>query len=240
MGKPLIQQRRGKGFGVYRVPSFNFPGAVMHPVTKQTTVKGIITDILHSGGHSAPLLEVKYENGVSCLQCAPQGVRIGEEIIASGREVLEPKPGNIMPLRHMPEGTIIHNLESKPGDGGRFVRSAGSAARVLAKFEDYVEVLLPSKKRKNFLPDCRAAVGVIAGGGRLEKPFYKAGKRYHRMRVRNKRYPRVAGLAMNAVNHPYGGSRTHKKNKPTIARRDAPPGAKVGMLRPRRTGRRKR
>lgn len=240
MGKPLIQQRRGKGFGVYRVPSFNFPGFISHPITNNNTLKGIIKDIIHSGGHSAPLLKVEYQDGNSYLLCAPQGVKIGEEVIASGVDSIEAKPGNIMPLRHIPEGTIIHNLESKPGDGGRFVRSAGSAAKVLAKFDDHVEVLLPSKKRKNFLPNCRAAIGVIAGGGRLDKPFYKAGKHHHRMQVRNKRYPRVAGLAMNAVNHPYGGSRTHKKNKPTIARRDAPPGAKVGMLRPRRTGRKKR
>ncbi len=240
MGKPLIQQRRGKGYGVYRVPSFNFPGYISHPITNDSTISGVVKDILHSGGHTAPLLHVEYTNGKSYLLCAPEGIRIGEQVAASGSEGIEVKPGNIMPLKHIPEGTIIHNLESKPGDGGRFVRSAGSAAKVLAKFDDHVEVLLPSKKRKDFLPNCRAAIGVIAGGGRLDKPFYKAGKRYHRQEVRNKRYPRVAGLAMNAVNHPFGGSRTHKKNKPTVSRRDAPPGAKVGMLRARRTGRKKR
>ena len=96
--------------------------------------------------------------------------------------------------------------------------------------------MLPSKKEKSFSPQCRATLGVIAGQGRKEKPFLKAGTRHYYMKARNKLYPRVKGQSMNAVDHPHGTSRSSKKGQPTIADRNAPPGAKVGKIRPRRTG----
>ena len=96
---------------------------------------------------------------------------------------------------------------------------------------------MPSKKQKQFHPNCRATVGVIAGSGKGEKPILKAGKRHHMMKARNKLYPQTSGVAMNAVDHPFGSGRGRHKGKPTIAPRFAPPGRKVGMIRARRTGR---
>ena len=84
-----------------------------------------------------------------------------------------------------------------------------------------------------------ARSAFTAGSGRLEKPFMKAGRKYHKMKAKNKLWPKVSGIAMNAVDHPYGTSRSSKKGHPTIAKRNAPPGAKVGKLRPRRTGKKK-
>jgi len=100
-----------------------------------------------------------------------------------------------------------------------------------------VTVLLPSKKKKDFNPECRAAIGTVAGAGRPEKPLLKAGTNYFKHKARNKLWPSISGTSQNAVNHPLGGSRSGKKGVPTIAPHNAPPGRKVGKIRARRTGR---
>ncbi|MBI2548933.1 50S ribosomal protein L2 [Candidatus Woesearchaeota archaeon] len=234
MGKNLIQQRRGRGTSVYRAPSHRYKGFITHKPFRQETAKGVVTDLIHCAGHSAPLATVRYEDGEQALIPAAEGLAVGEAVM-TGTEA-EERVGNTMHLKNIPEGTLIYNIELNPGDGGKFVRSSGTFARVVAKTKGMITVLLPSKKRRDFLPDCRATIGIIAGSGRPEKPFVKAGKKYHAARAKNKLYPRVAGLAMNAVDHPFGGSRTSKKGKPTVAPRNAPPGRKVGKIRPRRTG----
>ena len=91
-----------------------------------------------------------------------------------------------------------------------------------------------------FLPDCRATIGVIAGSGRKEKPFLKAGTRHYAMKAKNKLYPQVSGTSMNSVDHPFGGSSSATKGRPTQSSRNAPPGRKVGKIAPKRTGRKKR
>ncbi len=234
MGKRLIQQRRGKGTPRYRAPSHRYEGEVKH-YTMQTS--GMVTDLIHCAGHSAPLMEVVYLTGERGLAFAPDGIRVGDEVAVGGSEV---KVGNVLPLRNIPEGTLIHNIELQPLDGGKLVRASGSSARVISKTEEAVRVQLPSKKEKLFQPECRAAIGVLAGRGRLDKPFLKAGFKYHKMRARNKLYPIVCGVSMNAVDHPFGGKCSHVKGRPTQSPRDAPPGRKAGKIAPRRTGRTKR
>jgi large subunit ribosomal protein L2 len=140
-----------------------------------------------------------------------------------------------MVLKNIPEGTMICNIERQPGDGGKFVRAGGTFGKVVAKTQEGVLVRLPSKKEKVFHQECRAIIGIVAGAGRTEKPFLKAGTRYFAMKAKNKLWPKMRGVAMNAVSHPYGGKRK-KKGKPTIAPRFAPPGRKVGKIAPRRTG----
>ena len=98
---------------------------------------------------------------------------------------------------------------------------------------------MPSKKEKKFHEECRAVIGVIAGHGRLDKPFVKAGKKHHLKKSKNKLWPRTSAVKMNAIDHPFGSGRG-KNPKSKIAKRNAPPGRKVGLVRPRRTGRRKR
>ena len=145
-----------------------------------------------------------------------------------------------MHLKDIPEGTLIFNIESKPGDGGKFVRASGTNAKVLAQSGKETVVLLPSKKKKTFLNQCRATIGIVAGAGRPEKPFLRAGTKKLKMKQKNKIWPVVSGAAMNAIDHPFGGKRSSRKGRPTIAPKYAPPGRKVGMLKPRRTGRRKK
>ena len=112
---------------------------------------------------------------------------------------------------------------------------------VVAKGPKSVSVQLKSGRIKEFHPDCRAVVGVIAGGGRVEKPFLRAGKRFAMKKARGKlgAYPRVSGVAMNHHVHPYGGSQHKAPKQPKTVSRNAPPGAKIGLIAARRTGRRK-
>lgn len=238
MGKTLIHQKRGKGSMTYRAHSFRYKGRSAHRKYDQETVKGTILELMHCQGHSAPLAEIKYDNGETCLMVAPEGIRTGDKI-SSGSES-QKQTGNSMALEKIPEGTLVCNIESAPGDGGRFVRSSGTFAKVIAKTPTTVTIQLPSKKQKVFDSRCRATIGIIAGGGRKDKPFVKAGSRYHAMRARNKLYPKVSGVSMNAVSHPFGGTSSHHKGRPTVAPRFAPAGRNVGKLRPRRTGRRKK
>lgn len=237
MGKNLIQQKRGKGSPTYRAPSFRYKGRAAYGGYSKETVNGEVREIIHCPGHSAPLVRVKYENGEEVLLQAPDGIKLGSSV-ANGEEV-PIMIGNILPLRNIPEGASVYNIEGSPGDGGKFVRSSGTFAKVLSKMKDRVVLLLPSKKEREFNPECRATIGMIAGAGRTEKPFLKAGFKYHAMRARNRFWPRTAGLAMNAVSHPFGGRSTCAKGKASTVSRDAPPGAKVGKIAARRTGRKK-
>jgi len=181
-------------------------------------------------------MEISYLTGVKGLAFAPEKIKVGDEITIGANDL---KAGNVLRLKDVPEGTLVHNLELKPGDGGKLVRSSGSFAKVIAKTETAVRVKLPSNKEKLFLPQCRAAIGIIAGGGRLEKPFLKAGTKFYKMRAKNKLYPKVCGISMNAVDHPFGGCHSTHKGRPTLSPRSAPPGRKVGKIAPRRTGKRK-
>jgi large subunit ribosomal protein L2 len=238
MGKSLISQRRGKGSPTFRAKSFTYAGVVSYApqVDQEKTafMTGKIMDLIHSAGHYAPLMIIEFEDKRSALLIAPEGMRVGE-FIQSGLQA-PAKAGNILPLQSIPEGTQICNIECRPGDGGKFVRSSGSMARVIGKTAAAVQIELPSKKIKDFHPTCRATVGSISGYARTEKPLVKAGNNFYKKRARNKMYPHVRGVAMNAVDHPFGSGRGSHKGKPTIAPRFAPPGAKVGKIRPRRTG----
>ncbi|MBI2151756.1 50S ribosomal protein L2 [Candidatus Woesearchaeota archaeon] len=243
MGKNLIQQRRGKGSFTYRSPSFRFFGEVKHPSLNTPTDNslcaervGKVLDIVHCAGHTAPLLELAFNDHSKGLAFAPENVCVGDNLTIGGTEL---KEGNVLRLKDIVEGTLIHNIELNPGDGGKLVRSSGTFAKVIARAENNVRVLLPSGKEKLFSPTCRAGIGVLAGGGRLEKPFLKAGTHYKKMRARNKLYPKVCGISMNAVDHPFGGKCSHIKGRPTQSPRSAPPGRKVGKIAPSRTGRRK-
>ena len=237
MGKSLIQQARGKGGPVYRSRSFAFAGAIkMHAETTELLI-GEITDLIHCPGHSAPLMQITYADKKEVLLPAPEFVRIGDNVTSgTGSEV---NPGNAMKLRDIPEGTPVYNIELQPGDGGKFCRTSGSAARLLAKTENHALVQLPSKKEKTFNLDCRAIIGVISGGGRTEKPMLKAGVKHFNRRAKNKRWPNPTGAAQNAVDHPFGNKRTSRKAKQKAVSHFAPPGRKVGKLWPRRTGRKK-
>ncbi len=237
MGKSLIQQARGKGGPVYRSKGFAFAGDAKLRPEPVSLVKGTVMDIIKCPGHTAPLIEIKYEDGVDCLMQAPEFIKIGDIVqVGPGSEVAA---GNTLKLRDIPEGTPVFNIEAQPGDGGKFCRTGGSAARILAKSDSYATIQLPSKKEKLFNLGCRACIGILAGAGRKEKPMLKAGNMHFRKRMKNKRWPNPSGCAQNAVDHPFGNKRTSRKARRKSVSHFAPPGRKVGSLWPSRSGRKK-
>jgi len=232
MGKRIISQARGKGSFTYRVKRKAFRFRLKFPV--KILGENTIVRLLDSGGHTAPLAKIRYSEGVFYIP-AFKGAVEGQKISFEGKEI---KPGNVLKLKDMPVKTLVYNIESKPGDGGVFIRSAGNSGIVSKTIGNNVFVLMPSKKEKKFNGNCRAIIGVVAGSGRLEKPVLKAGKKYHIKKTKSKLWPRTSAVKMNAIDHPFGSGRA-KNPKSKIAKRNAPPGRRVGLLRPRRTGKRK-
>lgn len=232
MGKRIIARARGKGGPRYRAPSHRYLGRVEYFPFGSFTAK--VVDIMHDPGRSSPVMLVKSEDGKEVLHIAPEGIQAGD-VIQYGDGV---RTGNVLELAKIPIGTKISGIETYPGSGPKLCRSSGSSAQVAGYTGDKVIVRLSSGEEKILDNKCRAMIGVPAGGGRLEKPWVKAGKKLHAMMARGKLYPRTAGVAMAPVEHPYGGKKKAVKFK-TISR-FAPPGRKIGSISARRTGKRKR
>lgn len=238
MGKRLRQQRAGRGSPTYRSPGHIHPGPAKYPPLTDKTVKGKIVELLHDPGRYVPLARVITEDGREFLTPAAEGVYVGK-IIEIGPDA-KPEPGNILPVGNVPEGTMIFNIEIVPGDGGKLARQSGSYALILGRAGGKTRIRLPSGKEKEIPNSSRVTIGIPAGAGRIEKPLMKAGIAYHKWKVKARKWPRVRGVAMNAVNHPFGGGSHQRKSHPSTVARETPPGRKVGHIAARRTGRRKR
>ncbi|WP_416840813.1 50S ribosomal protein L2 [Haloferax sp. DFSO52] len=235
MGRRIQGQRRGRGSPTFRAPSHRYKAELSHKKSEQKdTISGTVVDIQHDPARSAPIALVEFEDEQRMI-LAPEGITVGEELqIGVSAEI---KPGNTLPLAEIPEGVPVCNVERQPGDGGKFARASGVSAQLLSHDRKVAVVKLPSGEVKRLNPDCRATIGVVAGGGRTEKPFVKAGKKYHKMKARGIKWPRVRGVAMNAVDHPFGGGGRQHPGQPKSVSRNAPPGRKVGDIASKRTGR---
>ncbi|UCG95569.1 MAG: 50S ribosomal protein L2 [archaeon] len=224
MGK-IRAQKKGKSKR-YRVPKRRCRHS-----SEYREGKGEIVDIIHSIGR--PMIKVKSEKG-TFFMIAPEGVAVGDKIEIGDRS--DVRKGNVLPLDKIPEGTPVSNIEGVPGDNGSFVRSSGGFGIIISKDKECI-IKFPSKKVKPFNLKCRATIGTVAGGGRPDKPIIKAGIKHKIMKAKGKLYPVTSGTAMNPVDHPFGG-----KTKPGIPKtvsRNTPPGAKVGSIAAKRTGKRK-
>jgi large subunit ribosomal protein L2 len=135
---------------------------------------------------------------------------------------------------------MVCNIELRPGDGGKIAKSSGSFATVVSHNNDKTSVKLPSKRSVTLSNDSRATVGIISGGGRREKPYMKAGDVHHAKRAKGHIYPIAHGVKMTAASHPHGGGRHRRPGKSTTVSRHAPPGAKVGLIAARNSGKRLR
>ena len=231
-------QRRGSKRPRFLAPSHKWAGKVSYRTyddpEKNEKVEGRITNIINDPGRTAPIMIVRYKDQKT-LQCAPEGAYVGQKV-QSGVQA-EVREANILPLEKIPDGTRICNIELKPGDGGKMIRTAGSSARILSHEQDKVIIQLPSKKMKTLNPKCRAVIGKVAGAGFKEKPLLKAGKNYFARRKRGKYWPIVAGTAMNAFEHPFGGGGRSGHKQKAVKRTAS---RKLGSIAPKRTGRRKR
>merc|ERR1712050_566628 len=206
--------------------------------------KGVVKNIIHDPGRGAPLAIVHFRDPYRYkirkeLFIAAEGMGTGQFIYSGKKAQLT--VGNIMPVGAMPEGTIVSNLEEKTGDRGRLARASGNYATVIAHNPDTkrTRVKLPSGSKKVIPSANRAMIGIVAGGGRIDKPMLKAGRAYHKYKSKRNSWPKVRGVAMNPVDHPHGGGNHQHVGHGVTVRRDSPPGQKVGLIAARRTGRKR-
>ena len=233
MGKTIIQQARGHGSLAYRTRKQAFKITVKYPKTEGI---GEVLKLIHVPCYDAPVAKIKLGKEIF-YNIAAEGMYEGQKVMV-GKDVIV-STGNILPLISLPIGTSVYNIETIPGLGGKIVRTSGLSGRVTKKEPKGVSVLLPSKQEKIFNPSARASIGVVAATGRIEKPIVKAGKGlYIAKAIGGRVYPRTSAVKFNAIDHPFGSGRG-KRIKSKIAKRWAPAGRNVGLLRPKRTGRRK-
>jgi large subunit ribosomal protein L2 len=235
MGKRIKVQRRGRGTPVFQGAHTGKVAQAKYPAVSNESLRGTIKDIIHESGRAAPLAVIELTNGETFYSAAPEGTHVDQVIVIGAEAPL--MVGNVIPLGKVPEGTLVNNLEIRPGDGGRIVRASGAYATVISHNLDKTVVKLPSKKSILLPAESRVTIGVISSGGRLEKPRLKAGEGHHAAKSNNKVYPIAHGVKMTAASHPHGGGRHRRPGKSTTVSRNAPPGAKVGLIAARVSGR---
>ena len=196
---------------------------------------GKVIDIVHESGRDAPLAKVRFDDDSIFLFPAILGTKVGSELQFGLKS--EISKGNVISIQNIPDGTLVCNIEKHFGDGGSFVKSAGTSATVFSHDPGGVTIKLPSGKFTTLNPKNRAIIGTLAGGGVGERPLMLAGNKWRRFRSKGQKYPIVRGVAQAAYVHPHGGGRHQHVGQSSTVSRDAPPGAKVGSIAARKTGR---
>jgi large subunit ribosomal protein L2 len=202
-----------------------------------------VASIEYDPNRSASIALLNYADGEKRYILAPQGLSVGAEIVSGdGADIA---PGNSLPLARIPTGTVVHNVELIPGQGGRLGRAAGTAIQVVAKEGPMVSLRLPSSEVRMVRGECRATVGTLSNAEHQNVKVGKAGRNRHK----GKR-PQTRGVAMNPVDHPHGGGEAHHTpgghpvtpwGKPTLGYRTRKKGKRSDALivRGRRRGKRK-
>jgi large subunit ribosomal protein L2 len=202
-----------------------------------------VASIEYDPNRSASIALVNYADGEKRYILAPQGLRVGAEVVSG--EGADIAPGNSLSLARIPTGTVVHNVELIPGQGGRLGRAAGTAIQVVAKEGPMVSLRLPSSEVRMVRGECRATVGTLSNAEHQNVKVGKAGRNRHK----GKR-PQTRGVAMNPVDHPHGGGEAHHTpgghpvtpwGKPTLGYRTRKKGKRSDALivRGRRRGKRK-
>jgi len=245
MGRVIRAQRKGAG-SIFKSHTKHRKGAAklrnLDFAERHGYIKGVVKEIIHDPGRGAPLARVQFRDPYKYKTrkenfIAVEGLHTGQFIYAGKHAQL--KIGNVLPLHALPEGTVISNVEERPGDKGKLARASGDYATIVAhnKETGLTRVRLPSGAKKVVSSNCRAVIGLVAGGGRVDKPILKAGRAYHKYKPKRNCWPYVRGVAMNPVEHPHGGGNKQHIGHPSTVSRQTPPGAKVGLIAARRTGR---
>ncbi len=242
MGKRIRVQRRGRGGQNFRASTHKRVAPAKYPALSpkeilDSAISGVIEALVHDPGRGSPLSLVKFENGLSCYTVTPEGVFSGQQIQLGGKAPSE--IGNIVPLGKIPEGTLICDLELRPGDGGKMAKSSGAYATVVGHTPQGTMIRLPSGRTRYVNDYCMATIGVISAAGRIEKPFLKAGEKFHLMKAKGHKYPRTSGRKMVPAVHPYGSSKRSARRTTTTSH-GAPPGQKVGLIAARGPGQKKK
>ena len=188
-GRIAVRFRGGGAKRLYRVVDFK---------RRKWGVTATVERLEYDPNRTAFIALVKYADGELAYILAPQRLKAGDEIIAGDK--VDVKPGNASPLRGLPIGTIIHNVEMKPLKGGQIARSAGAYAQLVGRDAGYAQIRLNSGELRMVPDGCMATVGAVSNQDHMNEVLGKAG------RVRHKgRRPHVRGVAMNPVDHPHGG-----------------------------------
>src|SRR5579871_2650356 len=166
---------------------------------KKDGVWATVVGIEYDPNRSSRIALLQYEDGEKAYILAPEGLKAGDRII-SGADAIEPRVGNCMPLRKVPLGMTVHNLEMQPGHGGQLCRSAGTAATLTAREGKWAQITLPSGEVRRLSSECRATIGMISNAEYMNISLGKAGRK----RWLGKK-PHNRGTSMNPVNHPMGG-----------------------------------
>ena len=188
-GRITVRHQGGGNRQKYRIMDFK---------RQKDGMEATVVGIEYDPNRSANIALIQYEDGVKSYILAPEDLKDGDKVI-SGKAV-DIKPGNCMEINNIPVGTLIHNIELNPGQGGKLVKAAGQSAQLMAKEGKYAHVRLPSGEMRLILANCRATVGVIGNSEYANVKLGKAGRKRH-MGWR----PEVRGSAMNPVDHPHGG-----------------------------------
>lgn len=189
-GRISIRHRGGGHKRQYRMIDFK---------RNKLDVPGVVETIEYDPNRSAFISLIKYIDGERRYILSPLNLNVGQTIVSSDKQV-DILPGNVMPLRRIPLGTVIHNIELRKNKGGQLARSAGTGAQILAKEGDYAQVRMPSSEIRKIHLDCRATIGQIGNLDFVNISVGKAG----RTRWKGRR-PHVRGTAMNPIDHPHGG-----------------------------------
>ena len=188
-GRITVRHQGGGNRQKYRIMDFK---------RKKDGIEATVIGIEYDPNRSANIALIEYKDGEKAYILAPQDLKDGDKVI-SGKAV-DIKPGNCMEINSIPVGTLIHNIELNPGQGGKLVKAAGQSAQLMAKEGKYAHVRLPSGEMRLILANCRATIGVIGNSEHANVKLGKAGRKRH-MGWR----PEVRGSAMNPVDHPHGG-----------------------------------
>lgn len=189
-GRISIRFRGGGHKRSYRVIDFK---------RDKIDIPGEVETIEYDPNRSAFISLIKYRDGERRYIVTPYKLEVGQIIVSANKQV-DSLPGNAMPLRFIPLGTVVHNLELKRGKGGQIAKAAGTRAQILAKEGDYAQIRMPSSEIRKIHLDCRATVGEVSNPDHQNVSVGKAG----RTRWKGRR-PHVRGTAMNPIDHPHGG-----------------------------------
>lgn len=188
-GRITVRHQGGGNRQKYRIIDFK---------RKKDNMEATVIGIEYDPNRTANIALIEYTDGERTYILAPQGLTDGDKVVSG--ETADIKPGNCMPISNIPVGTMIHNIELNPGQGGKLVRSAGQEAQLMAKEGKYAHVRLPSGEMRLILARCRATIGTIGNADYENMKIGKAGRKRH-MGIR----PTVRGSVMNPVDHPHGG-----------------------------------
>ncbi|KAF7719614.1 60S ribosomal protein L2 [Penicillium ucsense] len=243
MGRVIRNQRKGRGSIFTANTRLNKAPAQFRTLDyseRHGYIRGVVKEIIHDAGRGAPLAKVQFRHPykfkmINETFIANEGMYTGQFIYAGKNAGLT--VGNVLPLASMPEGTVISNVEEKAGDRGALGRTSGNYVTVIGHNEDgKTRVKLPSGAKKVIKSTARGMVGIVAGGGRTDKPLLKASRAKHKFAVKRNSWPKTRGVAMNPVDHPHGGGNHQHIGKASTISRYAAQGQKAGLIAARRTG----